>query len=211
MVSNSPVRLGVADRSPIFASAVIDLATRAFEADGLDGEAIDAEDLDRLRAPSWDVLLIDPLFTPTLMTLVPQMLSARPGMALIAVASLPTRELVDVCLDAGFRSVVSKSVSGSALMRVIRVAMAGGSFVERSVGRAATAPQAGPTEGKILTPREEDILKLWARGYSNSDIAGRIGLSPKTVDTHRARGMAKLGLADRPALIRMASARGWLN
>ncbi|OWY04673.1 MULTISPECIES: response regulator transcription factor [unclassified Thioclava] len=210
MRSVSPIRIGVADQSPIFASAVLDLAASTFDDTGTHGDALSATDIERLRDPDWDVLLIDPQFTPNLEDLVPQMLAACPSLALIAVASQPTKELVSFCMRIGFSSVVAKSISGPALMRVIRVTLAGGSLVDRGLSRSAEGEMPGPTEGKALTEREEYVLRLWAKGYSNSDIADQIGLSRKTVDSHRARGMNKLGLADRPALIRMASARGWL-
>ncbi len=210
MRSDSPIRIGVADQSPIFASAVLDLAASTFGDKGTRGDVIAADDVLRLREPEWDVLLIDPLFTPGLEDLVPQMLSALPTMAIIAVASQPTKELVSFCMRIGFNSVVSKSISGQGLMRVIRVALAGGSLVDRDFSRSEEGKMPGPTEDRALTEREEFVLRLWAKGYSNSEIADQIGLSRKTVDSHRARGMNKLGLADRPALIRMASARGWL-
>ncbi|WP_166504649.1 response regulator transcription factor [Thioclava sp. IC9] len=200
----------MADQSPIFASAVLDLAASTFGDTGTHCDAIAATDVERLREPEWDVLLIDPQFTPNLEELVPQMLAASHSPALIAVASHPTKELVDFCVRIGFNSVVSKSISGPALMRVIRVSLAGGSLVDRAFSRSGEGERPGPTEGKPLTERELYVLQLWAKGYSNSDIADRIGLSRKTVDSHRARGMKKLGLVDRPALIRMASARGWL-
>lgn len=210
MQNDGLTRIGVADPSPIFASAVLDLATLTFGDTKMQGDVISADDMQCLHNPDWDALLIDPNFTPGLEEIVPQMLSVRPSMALIAVASQPTKELVDFCVRIGFNSVVSKSISGPALMRVIRVSLAGGSLVDRAFSRSNESERPGPTEGKALTEREEYVLRLWAKGYSNSEIADRLEISRKTVDSHRVRGMKKLGLADRPALIRMASARGWL-
>jgi two-component system, NarL family, response regulator NreC len=62
-----------------------------------------------------------------------------------------------------------------------------------------------------LTDREEEVLKLTAEGYSNTEIASRIYLSPKTVDTYRQRIMEKLGLHLRAELVRYALDRGLLR
>jgi DNA-binding NarL/FixJ family response regulator len=56
-----------------------------------------------------------------------------------------------------------------------------------------------------------EVIREVARGYTNREIADRLGLSVKTVETYRARAMEKLGLANRAALVRYALARGWLE
>ena len=62
-----------------------------------------------------------------------------------------------------------------------------------------------------LTPRETDALRLGALGHSNKEIAAALGVSVKTVETHKANGMAKLGVANRAALVRFAMGVGWLE
>ncbi len=63
----------------------------------------------------------------------------------------------------------------------------------------------------ILTPREEEVLKLIADGYSSRDIANTLGISVKTVDRHRTNLLAKLGLQDRVALTRYAIRAGLIE
>jgi two-component system response regulator NreC len=55
-----------------------------------------------------------------------------------------------------------------------------------------------------LSRRERDVLNRIAAGFSSSDIASRLSLSPKTIDTYRSRIMVKLGVSNRSALIRLA-------
>ncbi len=62
-----------------------------------------------------------------------------------------------------------------------------------------------------LTKREREVLKLIAEGYTNSEIAERLVLSPTTVQTHRAHIMAKLGLRSRTELIKYALRRGFIT
>lgn len=72
------------------------------------------------------------------------------------------------------------------------------------VGRAASTD-------RQLSPREEQILRLLAEGYSNKEIAERLVISPSTVYTHRGNLMNKLGLNSRRELIQYARKRGFLQ
>ena len=63
----------------------------------------------------------------------------------------------------------------------------------------------------ILTPREEEVLKLIAEGHSTRDIARTLVISVKTVDRHRANVLQKLGLRDRLALTRYAIRAGLIE
>jgi two-component system response regulator NreC len=62
-----------------------------------------------------------------------------------------------------------------------------------------------------LTEREREILKLVAEGYTNNQIAERLTISPKTVDTHRTHVMDKLNLHSRAELVKYAMRRGLLE
>ena len=65
-------------------------------------------------------------------------------------------------------------------------------------------------EALPLSPRETTVLHLIAWGYTNKEIAARLGLSVKTVEAHKANSMRKLGLPHRAALVRKAVDWGWL-
>ncbi len=56
----------------------------------------------------------------------------------------------------------------------------------------------------LLTPREEEVVKLIAEGHSSKDIADQLTISPKTVERHRANILEKLGMRDRTELTRYA-------
>ena len=173
-------------------------------------EGFFSADIDKVASQKWDVILLDPFFVPELGPVVATILDANPDTAIVAMATQPNRELVTFCIELGIKAVISRRIDAGALARVIRIALAGGSYIERGLGRDLTGV-VRPTEGRSLTQREELVLRRWAQGYSNSEIARQAELSPKTVDTYRKRGLDKMGLSDRPSLIRMASARGWLT
>ena len=81
-------------------------------------------------------------------------------------------------------------------------------FVGRPTRNRRTADDAASTD---LTPREAEVLRLLAFGHSNKEIATALSISVKTVETHRASGMSRLGLPSRAALVRFAIAEGWLR
>jgi two-component system response regulator NreC len=68
-----------------------------------------------------------------------------------------------------------------------------------------------PVVAEKLTAREEDVLRLLARGYTNNEIAAELVISIKTVETHRAHILGKLGLRKRAELVRYAEMHGLLG
>ena len=72
-------------------------------------------------------------------------------------------------------------------------------------GRTVDKPAA------TLSQREAEVLRLIASGYSNKEIAGRLTLSVKTVEAHKANAMRKLGLNGRIDIVKYALLQGWLT
>lgn len=109
-------------------------------------------------------------------------------------------------LRCGAAGYVHKSVADRDLLRACRAALQGEPFLYP--GAMATLIREflarGDAEGDVLTPREEEILKLVAEGFSGKEIADQLFISPKTVERHRANLLAKLGMKDRVELTRYA-------
>jgi DNA-binding NarL/FixJ family response regulator len=68
-----------------------------------------------------------------------------------------------------------------------------------------------PATGADLSEREEEVLRLIAQAYPVKQIAARLDVGVRTVETYRARGMEKLGLRTRADIVRYAAHRGWLT
>jgi DNA-binding NarL/FixJ family response regulator len=66
-------------------------------------------------------------------------------------------------------------------------------------------------EAAWLSEREAEVLKLIALGYSNKEIAGRMGVSVKTVETYKRRSLEKMDMRSRVDIVRFAIKQGWLN
>jgi DNA-binding NarL/FixJ family response regulator len=96
---------------------------------------------------------------------------------------------------------------GEELVRAVRAVAAGSMYLDPAVAHTLAAVPA-PDE---LSEREAQSLRMVARGYSNKEIAGRMGLSVKSVETYKARGLEKLGLEGRVDLVRLAVRQGWLT
>ena len=119
-------------------------------------------------------------------------------------------------LDAGGAGYVLKDSADIELIEAIRAVHRGEAYLYPSAVRMLLEAyrhgvRPSDTPANPLTEREEEVLKLTAEGFSNSEIAGRIYLSPKTVDTYRQRIMEKLGLHHRSELVRYALEHGLLR
>ena len=120
-------------------------------------------------------------------------------------------------LKAGASGYVLKSVADRDLLEACRATMRGEPFLYpgavtaliRDYLQRARHGEALPTA--ILTPREEEVLKLVAEGYSTREIAKTLDISVKTVDRHRTNILQKLGMRDRLALTRYAIRAGLIE
>ena len=103
-------------------------------------------------------------------------------------------------------------------MSVIRAVQFGETYVDPLLGdevRKGSTPLADSVPqtaaGLGLTDREASVLKYSARGLTTKEIAARLELSGKTVETYKFRAAEKLGLKTRAEIVRFASAQGWLE
>ncbi len=122
--------------------------------------------------------------------------------------------LVQKALTSGALGYVLKNSTAAELKHAIHEVAAGRRHLSAPI--AEQAIEAFVRGGKqppfdrynTLTKREQEVLKLAARGLSNAAIAGRLLISPRTVETHRARLMRKLGLRTQTELVRYSLRRG---
>jgi DNA-binding NarL/FixJ family response regulator len=100
-------------------------------------------------------------------------------------------------------------------VRAIRAVAGGGIYLDPAIAGKAVAydhaPDPPASGGESLSPRECDVLRLIARGHSNKEIAARLAISVKTVETYKARATVKLALRSRADIVRHAAAQGWLE
>ena len=120
-------------------------------------------------------------------------------------------------IKAGACGYVLKSVADRDLIEACRAALRGEPFFHPQAVSALIrdhlerARNSGGDGGSLLTPREAEVVKLVAEGYSTKEIAATLGISGKTVERHRANLMQKLGLRDRVELTRYAIRTGLIE
>jgi DNA-binding NarL/FixJ family response regulator len=139
----------------------------------------------------------------------------RPGTRFLALSVSDAPEDVIATIRAGARGYVTKTISGAELADAIRrVAEGDAVFSPRLAGFVLDAfsagggpASAGDPELDQLTPREREVLRLIARGYAYKEVARRLSLSVKTIETHVSSVLRKLQLSSRHELTRWAADR----
>jgi DNA-binding NarL/FixJ family response regulator len=134
-----------------------------------------------------------------------------PNTQVLALSMHDDERYVFDALKAGASGYVLKREVDQALLNAIRAVHRGETFltnaVERTVVREWMRDDAsGPDEP--LSPREQEVLKLIAEAHTNKQIAETLHLAEKTVESHRANLLRKLGMRDRVELVRYAIRRG---
>ncbi len=113
-------------------------------------------------------------------------------------------------LGAGALGYVLKEAAESELVEAVRRAALGDTYLNPRLGaRVAAEPPPGPPDG--LSEREVEVLRMIALGHTNAEIAERLYLSVRTVETHRAHIQQKLGLGSRAELVRYALEHGLVD
>jgi DNA-binding NarL/FixJ family response regulator len=154
-----------------------------------------------------DVALIDiGMPGPPYTHLVRELAARFPGTRAVVVSGCDEQEFAVPALRAGAAGFVSKGNPPQELVAAVRRAHAGGRYVSDALAQllAQGLTDGGAATGAGLSPREREVLALFGEGRGLKQIAARLGLSPKTVSTYRARLLEKLDLTSTAELIRFA-------
>ncbi len=147
-----------------------------------------------------------------------QIKAEHPDIQVLALSMHGTDDYVLRVLEAGASGYILKEADAAELSWAIRVVHTGGVYIdpsltrmliERYFNRAETGD--ARTTHRNLTNRERGVLALIGEGLTNEEIAGKLGLSPHTVQTHRSNIMEKLGLHNRAQLVTYAARVGLIG
>jgi DNA-binding NarL/FixJ family response regulator len=138
---------------------------------------------------------------------IPELALAAPEARVLVVSSLTSPSAVRRALSAGAAGYLPKRSSDRELVAAIRLIAGGAGYVEPDLGARLVNPDDSPAL-EPLSERERDVLHLLALGYTNQEIGGKLFISVRTVDTHRAHIMQKLRLDTRAELVMFALANG---
>jgi DNA-binding NarL/FixJ family response regulator len=213
------IRIVLADDHPIVLDGLRNLI-RAEPDFALVGEAASGlSALKIIREQRPDVAVLD-ISMPELngIVLCRRLAGEMPDLRLLVLTLHEDRAYLNQALEAGVRGYVLKRSAVENLVQAIRAVMVGGLYIDPAiVGRVFESKQinkrlaARKGVSPALTDREADVLKMAALGFTNKEIASRLDVGVKSIETYKARGLEKLGLKTRAELVRYASGQGWLD
>jgi len=142
-----------------------------------------------------------------------QIKQRQPECAILVLTMHRSDEYFFEVLNAGASGYVLKGAETSELIQAVRAVARGDVFLYPSMARGLVRQYlhltaAGAPGEPTLTPRESEIAKMVAEGFSNREIAEKLVVSPSTVHSHRSNLMNKLGLSTRHDLVQYARDRG---
>lgn len=139
-----------------------------------------------------------------------------PEVKVIALTVHESETYLKRMMQVGAKGYVVKRAAATELTTAIRTVMRGGVYIhpdiaKQLVNEISRSEPIRPEKQKQLSEREWQVLRLIALGYTNQQIADRLALSVKTVETYRARIAEKLGLHTRAELVKFALQHGLLD
>ncbi len=182
------------------------------------GEAVDGRDTLRKAVElTPDIVLMD-LSMPEMggVEATAQLAQIAPNVRVLILTVHEDESLLKEVIRAGAAGYIIKRAVEDELIHAIRVVARGDMYVHPSMTRALLSPAPSPRDSSVfevetLTAREIEVLQLLAKGYTNRQIAERLGISPRTAEGHRANLSSKLGLRSRVELVDYAQQHGLLK
>ncbi len=209
---SEPIRVLIVDDHAVVRSGLRLLLERE---EGIEpvGEAADAEEAlraaDRLRP----TLVLMDIEMPGMGGLAGARALGRRRPALPVLVLSMHGEVDDVrrAFECGAAGYVVKTAADEELVRAVRAVAAGERYLHPTLGAllAGPPPSRGPVDD--LSPRERQVLRLLALGYTNQEIATELVVSVRTVETHRAHVMTKLSAGSRAEMVKQALRAGLLD
>jgi DNA-binding NarL/FixJ family response regulator len=168
------------------------------------GRAVNGEEAVRLARLRPDVAIID-INTPAMngIETTRRIRETSPSTRILFLSAHASRHYVDQALRAGAVAYVPKNSAGPELLKAVRAIIEGKRYLSDALVR-----RTGQDPLASLTIREREVLQLIADGKSNAAAGSLLGLSPRSVETYRARAMQKLGIEDLPTLVKFAIRHG---
>lgn len=170
-----------------------------------------ADALERLREGGIDLLLLD-MTMPGICgeDLVGRIRLHYPDLPILVLSMHNAPQIAQRALKAGANGYLTKDRDPETLLSAIRKVAVGGRFLDPQIAEAMAFDNAvsGSADHRCLSDREFQVMRLLARGMAVNDIANELAISNKTVSTHKARLMEKMGFASNAELVRYSVQHG---
>ncbi len=213
------VRVLLADDHAVLRSGLRLLLTSQNEYEVVDEAASGNETLSLAEQLQPDLVLLD-LSMPALggLDALPTLRKLAPSARILILTMHDDPQYLRQALKHGASGYVLKKAADAELLSAMRAVLRGEVYVHPSMTRILledmlpdTRDLNGENSWKSLSDREQEVLKMVALGHTSAEIANQLNLSAKTVETYRARGMEKLGLRTRAALVKFALQEGLIK
>ena len=202
------IRVVIADDHQILREGLKQLLQAAGDLDVV-GEAADGfAVLDRVRTLDFDLLLLD-MSMPgkSGVDLIKQVKAEKPKLRVLVLSMHEEHQYAVRAIRAGASGYLTKESAASQLVSAIRKVAAGGAYITAEVAERLAQDAMPRSEGPAhaaLSDREFEVFRMLVNGESVTDIASRLHLSAKTISTHKARLMEKLGVDNHADLVHYA-------
>ncbi len=212
---SKPIRVLVVDDHAIVREGICSLLARRKDIEVV-GEAADGKRaIDAVVQFDPDVVLMD-IQMPGLNGLeaTREIHKRFPSTRILVLTQHESKEYVVPLLRAGAVGYITKTARATELIGAIRAVYEQGAYLPPRITQTlvdALVETADATEQPLLTERELEVLRLVVEGLSSREIAERLNISVKTVDTHRANIMDKVGAHNTAELTKYAIRKGWVS
>ncbi|HEX6245235.1 MAG TPA: response regulator transcription factor [Polyangiales bacterium] len=208
-----PIRILLVDDHPIVCSGLAALIAQEpdLEVVGRADDGLEAQELVASLRP--EVVLMD-LLLPRLggVEATQRIKADFPDVKVLALTALDDTVSLQAVLRVGASGVMLKRSAPEELVRAIRCVAHGDRYVDTNLSTQLGGVEAAGEDRRHprLSERESQVLKLLAAGHTARDIAARLCISARTLETYRARALQKLALKNRADIVSYAAAQGWL-
>ena len=209
-----PIRIHVTDDHAIFRCGLKAFIEKEPDMSVVSEAANADETLTRVRESKPEVLILD-INIPgkPAAALARDLLAGHPELALLVLTIHDEEHYLREFLRLGARGFMVKTSTGNELIEAIRKVHRGDRYVDPALSHYLISNyiggQRGPKVGlDLLTDREREVCQYLASGFTNAEVADALSISKRTVETHRASIMSKIGLRSRAELVHFALENG---
>lgn len=213
------IRILIADDHAVFRSGLKALLEQEQDLEVIGETGNGYETIRAVEESEVDVLILD-ITMPGLTgpKVAESVLKKKPSLVIVVLTMHEDKYYLQELFRLGVRAYVLKKSTGTDVVQAIRAAVNGDEYIDPAltnvvissfVGRQPKNRKAGRLD--LATQREKEVLTLLALGHTNGEIAGKLCISERTVESHRNNIMSKLELKSRAELVRFAIDNGLLK
>lgn len=209
------IKVLIADDHKIFRDGIRSILEKEKDLEVVDEAANGMEVLEKLESSKVDVIIMDiDIGKPTGIEVTGIVVEKYPDIKVLILSMIGLHDFVIQALETGATGYILKNTGKDEVITAIRSVAKGDSYFSKEVSSILVEQLHKPrsikkrSEGIPLTAREIEVLQLIAQEFSNPEIAKKLFISIRTVDTHRRNLLEKLGLKNTAGLVKYAITKG---